>query len=199
MKFDLSYQYCEDHFLDPLDLNLMCVRIKDPNGTGKDTGYWVGHFQISEELRRGDDARKATKEADENASAKKDKDVSSIETGLNSSSSTKTEGNSKKDHDACSTLPTSAPVPGLQDAKRIKEGAKKKSNSKKNSEYRPVVARLIHSSSPVPESLIAQKFCYATAELTFLSVPDRSVTLTVVFVYSYFNKGGPSKSVNFKL
>ena len=199
MKFDLSYQYCVDHFLDPLDLNLMCVRIKDPNGTGKDTGYWVGHFQISEELRRGDEARKATKEADENASAEKDKDISSIETGLNSSSSTKTESNSKKDHDSCSTLPTSSPVPGLQDAKRIKEGAKKKSNSKKNSEYRPVVARLIHSSSPVPESLITQKFCYATAELTFLSVPDRSVTLTVVFVYSYFNKGCPSKSVNCKL
>ena len=168
IKFDLSYQYCEDHFLDPLDLNLMCVRIKDPNGTGKDTGYWVGHFQISKEPRREEDAKKSAKEADKNASAKKDKNTSPT--------STKRKGNSRKDQDACSALPTnnSAPMHGLQDAKKTKE-AKKKSDSKKNSEYKAVVARLIHSSSPVPDSLISQKFCYATAELLFLSVPDRLV------------------------
>ena len=176
IKFDLSYQYCEDHFLDPLDLNLMCVRIKDPNGTGKDTGYWVGHFQISKEPRREEDAQRSAKEADKNASAKKDKNISPSDTGMNIFSSTKRKGNSRKDQDACSALPTnsSAPVHGLQDAKKTKE-AKKKSNPKKSSEYRPVVARLIHSSSPVPDSLISQKFCNATAELLFLSVPDRLV------------------------
>ena len=113
MKFDLSNQYCEDHFLDPLGLNLMCVRIKDPDGSGKDTGYWVGHFQILEELKKKEDARKSLKEV------------------------------------------------------------MKKSNLKKDSDYRPLVARIIHSSSPVPESLIAQEFCYASVELIFLSVPDR--------------------------
>ena len=181
MKFELSYDYCARHFLDPLDLNLMCVRIKDPNGTGKDTGYWVGHFQISEESRKKEDARKSLKEI---ASAKKEQDVSPSESEVDCSL-TKEEKSFMKDHGGCPSLPTlnsSAPVFGLQDEKKIKEGAKKKSNLKKNSEYRPVVARLIHSSSPVPESLITQEFCYATVELIFLSVPDRLVKIVLVFL-----------------
>ena len=122
MKFDLSCQYCEDHFLDPLDLNLMCVRIKDPDGTGKDTGYWVGHFQISEELRKKEDVGKSLKEV------------------------------------------------------------QKKPNLKKADEFRPLVARLIHSSSPVPESLISQEFCYASVELISLSIPDRLVELSCLSI-----------------
>ena len=183
MKFDLSYQYCEDHFLDPLGLNLMCVRIKDPNGRGKDTGYWVGHFQILEEVKR-EDTRKSAKVADKSASAKKDHDVSSSDTGLGSSASTK-KGNSIKDKDACPTLPTSSSsgaVPGSQDAKKTKTGAKKKPHPKKNDEYRSVVARLIHSSSPAPESLITQEYCNAIVELIFLSVPDRLVEIVFVYV-----------------
>ena len=30
----------------------MCVRVKDPDGSGEDNGYWTGHFQISEVLRK---------------------------------------------------------------------------------------------------------------------------------------------------
>ena len=59
MEFKLSKNYAKNHFLTPLDLNLMCVRVKDPNGSGKDSGYWIGHFQISEELRKKVDAIKA--------------------------------------------------------------------------------------------------------------------------------------------
>ncbi|CAB4019283.1 Hypothetical predicted protein, partial [Paramuricea clavata] len=126
MEFKLSYDYCKDHFLDPLDLNLMCVRVKDPDGSEKDTGYWVGHFQISEELRK-DDVRKINEEAGENASSQKDQDVSANVAELGS------------DLD----------------------------------EYRSVLARLIHSSTPVPESLITQRFCYVTVELIRLSIPNR--------------------------
>ena len=177
MNFDLSNLYCAAHFLDPLDLNLMCVRIKDPDGSGKDAGYWVGHFQVSEELRKKEDARKSLKEI---ASSKKGQEASASETGIDCSSSTKSvEDNSVKDDDACLTLNISPPVPGLQDRKKIKEEARKKSHLKKDSVYRPVVARLIHSSSPVPESLITQGFCYVTVELIFLSVPDRLVEVVL--------------------
>lgn len=47
MEFNLSANYCKSHFLTPLNLNLMCVRVKDPEGSGEDNGYWIGHFQIS--------------------------------------------------------------------------------------------------------------------------------------------------------
>ncbi|CAB4015333.1 Hypothetical predicted protein, partial [Paramuricea clavata] len=123
MEFKLSYDYCKDHFLDPLDLNLMCVRVKDSDGSGKDTGYWVGHFQISEELKW----KEEDEEAEKNASSQKDQDVSPIEAGL-----------------------------GLD-----------------LDEYRSVLARLIHSSAPIPESLITQRFCYVSVELIRLSIPDR--------------------------
>ncbi len=100
----------------------MCVRAKDPDGLGKDTGYWVGHFQISEEFRKKvEDARKIIVESDQ--------DDQPNEVGLRSDTN----------------------------------------------EYRPILARLIHSSAPVPESLIAQKFCYVTAELIKLNIPDRLV------------------------
>ena len=184
MKFDLSYQYCEDHFLDPLGLNLMCVRIKDPNGRGRDTGYWVAHFQILEEVKR-EDTRKSAKVTDKSASAKKDQDVSSSDTGLGSSASKEKKGNSIKDQDTCPTLPTSnssGAVSGSQNAKKSKAGAKRKPNPKKNDEYRSVVARLIHSSSPAPESLITQEYCNATVELIFLSIPDRLVEIVFLYV-----------------
>ena len=130
MEFKLSYDYCKDHFLDPLDLSLMCVRVKDPDGSEKDTGYWVGHFQISEELRK-DDVRKINEEAGKNASSQKDQDVS----------------------------PNVAELGSDLD------------------EYRSVLARLIHSSTPVPESLITQRFCYVNVELIRLSIPNRSVEI----------------------
>ncbi len=114
MEFNLSNYYCEDHFLDPLDLNLMCVRVKDPDGSGKDTGYWVGHFQISEELRKKEDARKVLEEADKNASTQEQDDQPS-EVGLSSSavsesqgtkkSKNKTKKNAKKDENAWPPLP----------------------------------------------------------------------------------------------
>ena len=121
MEFNLSNDYCKDHLLDTLDLNLMCVRVKNPDESGKDTGYWVGHFQISEEFRKEEDARKIIEEAD-------------------------------------------------QDDQPNEVGLRLDTN-----EYRPILARLIHSSAPVPESLIAQKFCYVTAELIKLNIPDRLV------------------------
>lgn len=52
IEFNLSYNYSKNHFLTPLNLNLMCVRVKDPDGSGEDNGYWIGHFQISEVLRK---------------------------------------------------------------------------------------------------------------------------------------------------
>ena len=64
IEFSLSREFCKNNFLNPLDLNLMCVRVKDPDGSGKDTGYWVGHFQISDELRMKEDARKILEEFD---------------------------------------------------------------------------------------------------------------------------------------
>ena len=180
IEFNLSNDYCEDHSLDPLDLNLMCVRVKDPDGSGKDTGYWVGHFQISEETK--EDARKVFEEADKNASAQKEQDDQPSEVELSSSSAVselqdtkksknKARKNAKKDEDAWPPLPGFNPptlVPESQHTKKMNKG-------KNDEEYRPVLARLIHSSSPVPESIIEQKICYVTVELIMLSIPDRLV------------------------
>lgn len=123
MKFILSKNYAKNHFLTPLDLNLMCVRVKDPDGSGKDSGYWVGHFQISEELRKKKDAME---EAENPESTSADEEENEI------------------------------------------------SDSKK---FHPVLARFMHSSTPIPESFIAQRFCYVTAEMIFLSSPKRLVTI----------------------
>ena len=57
MEFNLSYDYSNNHFLAPLELNLMCVRVKDPDGSGEDNGYWIGHFQISEVLKKKNAAK----------------------------------------------------------------------------------------------------------------------------------------------
>ena len=167
LQFHLSDEYCEDHFLDPLDLNLMCVRIKDPDGTGKDTGYWVGHFQISEVLR-------TEEEAEQILSAEKDQGVPPSETELDSSSTTKRKENTQKEQNACPTAPTlniSDPIPGLEDE-----------NLENKSKYQLVLARLIQSSRPVPESLITQEFCCASVELISLSIPERLVYVHVCLV-----------------
>lgn len=161
IQFHLSYRYCEDHFLDPLDLNLMCVRIEDPDGSGKDIGYWVGHFQISGELRTGE-------EAEEILSAEKDQDVPPSESELDSSSTTKRKEDTQKEQHACPTVPPlniSDQIPGLEDE-----------NLEKKSEYQLVLARLIQSSRPVPKSLITQEFCCASVELILLSIPERLVS-----------------------
>ena len=50
----------------------MCVRVEDPGGSGKDSGYWVGHFQISDELRMKEDARKNLEEFDWNGSTQQE-------------------------------------------------------------------------------------------------------------------------------
>ena len=166
MEFDLSDRYCKVHFLDPLDLNLLCVRVKDPaNKLGKDAGYWVGHFQISEELRKKEDAKSILEMVKEMASA--------------------------KDFLADGTVPIhSSQVSDMQDARKINESTltrcdlplsmkKVKQSDKrypeKKDKYRPVLARLIDSSTPIPDSLIAERF-YVTVELISLSIPDRLVT-----------------------
>ncbi len=160
----------------------MCVRVKDPDGSGKDTGHWIGHFKISEEMRKKEDARKVLEEADKNASTQKEQDDQPSEVELSSSSAVselqgtkksknKAKKNAKKDEDAWPLLPgfnPPTPIPESQDTKKMNKG-------KKDEKYRPVLARLIHSSSPVPESIIAQKFCYVTVELIMLSIPDRLV------------------------
>ena len=186
MEFNLSNAYIRDHVLDPLDLNLMCVRVKDPDGSGKDTGYWVGHFQISEELRKKEDARKILEEAEKNA--KKDEAVQPDEAGLNSSTpvaevqdtkkAKKKENkntSSKKEQDDRPTLTglnPPAPVPGFQHAKKINSETKTRP---KKEQFRAVLARRIHSSTPVPESLITQRYCYVTVELLMLNISDRLV------------------------
>ena len=124
MEFILSKNYAKNHFLTPLDLNLMCVRVKDPDGSGKGSGYWVGHFQISEELRK---RKEAMEEAENLQSANADEEENEI------------------------------------------------SDSKK---FHPVLARFMHSSTPIPESFIEQRFCYVTAEMIFLSSPNRLVTIS---------------------
>ena len=129
IEFSLSREFCKNNFLDRLDLNLMCVRVKDSGRSGKDTGYWVGHFQISEELRMKEEARKNLEGTDENASRQDDR------------------------------------------ARNVG----RKANKKKNNEYRPLLARLIHSSAAVPEPLITQGVCHVTAELILLSIPNRLV------------------------
>ena len=133
MKFDLSCDYCEDHGLNPLNLNFMCVRVKESDRSGEDTdrsgedtdrsgedtdrsgediGYWVGHFQISGDVKK--------------------------------------EGNNRK---------------------------QLKSNVEEGDEYRSVVAQLIYSSTPIPESLITQRLCYVTAELILINLPNRLVKI----------------------
>ena len=170
IQFHLSNKYCVGHFLDPLDLNLMCVRIKDPDGTGKDTGYWVGHFQISEVLRMGE-------EAEETSSAEEDdeeEDVPHSETELDSSFTTKRKENTQKEQNACPTVFTfniSDPIPWLEDE-----------NLENKSKYQLVLARLIQSCRPVPESLITQEFCCASVELISLSIPERLVYVHVCLV-----------------
>ena len=111
MKFDLSCDYCEDHGMNKLNLNFMCVRVKEPDRSGKDIGYWVGHFQISGDVRK----------------------------------------------------------------KKEKNRKQLKSNVEEGDEYRSVVAQLIYSSTPVPESLITQRLCYVTAELILINLPNRLV------------------------
>ena len=182
MEFSLSKDYCKDHFLDPLDLNLMCVRVKDPGGSGKDTGYWVGHFQLSEELRKKEDARKLLEEVDGNASTQKKKDAQPIEIEINSSSAlpdaqeakktkNKAKETSKDDHGAWPALPSNpvASVPKVQDAKKMNNETKAKPKTNKDEKYRPMLARLIHSSTPIPESIITQRYFYVTVELITLA------------------------------
>ena len=147
VEFDLSNEYCEDHSLDSLDLNLMCVRIKDPNGSGKDTGYWVGHFQISETLMTVECAGESTKEAE----------------GILSF---------QDDQNTCSPIP----VLNISDPSSWLEAEDVENKSK----YKTVLARLIQSSSPVPESLMTQELCCATVELISLSIPDRLVEVLYV-------------------
>ena len=89
----------------------MCVRVKEPDRSGKDIGYWVGHFQISGDIKK----------------------------------------------------------------KEEKNRKQLKSNVEEGDEYRSVVAQLIYSSTPVPESLITQRLCYVTAELILINLPNRLV------------------------
>lgn len=110
MKFELSCDYCQDHGLNPLKLNFMCVRVKEPVRSGKDIGYWVAHFQILEVEK--------------------------------------------------------------EEKKNMKQF---KSSVEEEDEYLSVVAQLIYSSTPVPESLIRQRLCYVTAELILINLPNRLV------------------------
>ncbi|XP_028391339.1 helicase with zinc finger domain 2-like isoform X2 [Dendronephthya gigantea] len=154
MNFDLSLEYCDNHFLEPLDLNLLCVRVKVPEKkSGKDAGFWVGHFQISEELRRKKDVKGTLEEALEKKSTKESEDHLAGE------------------DEPESTI--SAPKTSTQKAKKINEKLNSKAKYKKSEEYRPVLARLIHNSSPIPEAILAELFCYVTVELIFLNIPDR--------------------------
>ena len=156
----------------------MCVRVKDPDGTGKDTGYWVGHFQISEELWRKEDARKAREKVEKNTSTKKEEDVPTNDTWslvdqLPTSTQTKAKTSTELKQEDWPSLGELNPAPRLN-VKKISEEDDRKSSGEKGP-YRPLLARLIHSSTPVPQSLLTQKICYVTAELINLSIPERSV------------------------
>ena len=173
MTFDLSHKYCKEHNLDPLFLNLMCVRVKHLDRSKKDAGYWVGHFQISEECIKKEDEKERIEEVEENDATKKEQVFSASETVLGSSSTTKEE-NTQQYHNSCPTVHSvniPDPVAELEDAKL-----------EKTSEYKSVFARLIQSSSPVPESLIEQELCCATVELILISIPDRLVEVVYVYV-----------------
>ena len=179
MEFSLSHAYCKDHLLHPLDLNLMCVRVKDPGGSGKDTGFWVGHFQISEELRKKEDARKRLEEFDGNASTQTEKDTQPIEVfEIQETKKTENSACSQDDHDAWPYFHSnpSAPVPKVENA-MINHETNAKSKTNEDQRYLPILARLIHSSTPIPESIVAQRYFYVTVELIMLSIPDRLVRL----------------------
>ena len=153
MEFDLSNLYCEVHFLDPLDLNLLCVRVKDPaNKSEKDAGYWVGHFQISEKLRKKEDAKLFYEMVKEMKSAKDFHADGTEPVDFSQSTSTRCD------------LPSST-----EKVEQINER-----NCEEENYYRTVLARLINSSTPIPSSLIAERF-YVTVELISLSIPDRFV------------------------
>ncbi|XP_028391332.1 LOW QUALITY PROTEIN: uncharacterized protein LOC114516140 [Dendronephthya gigantea] len=147
MEFDLSDRYCKVHFLDPLDLNLLCVRAKDPaNRSEKDAGFWVGHFQISEELRKKEDAKLLLEMMTEMQSAK---DFLADET-----------------ESIHNSQPENLPSP----TRKVKPVNERYSQEKDF--YRPILARLIDSSTPIPDSLIAKRF-YVTVEFISLGIPDR--------------------------
>lgn len=86
MEFALSSHFCLEHFLNPLNSNLLCVRAKDPaNRSRKDAGYWVGHFQILEVLSMEEDATKVIDEKDEvkvKVNFKKEEKYFSAQAGL---------------------------------------------------------------------------------------------------------------------
>ena len=177
MEFSLSKDYCKDHCLDLFDLNLMCVRVKDPEGSDEDKGYWVGHFQISDELRKKEDVRKILEEG--NASTETGQNARSTEIEMNISNpwvceAQKTKSTSSKDEqDAWPALPSNPPafVPEIQNSKKM--NTKPKTN--KGDIYKPVLARLIQSSTPIPESVITQRIFYITVEVIMLGIPDRLV------------------------
>ena len=160
MTFDLSNDYCNNHSIESLDLELMCVRVKDPeNGSEKDAGYWVGHFQVSEELRRKRDVKGIQEEALEKKSTTENEDIL-------------VDGD-----EPISTA--SAPPTSIQSAKKMDEKAKSRTESKKGEKYRPGLARLIYSSIPIPDVLITKQFCYVTVELISLGIPDRLVKIKI--------------------
>ena len=145
MEFKLSIDYIINKGLDPLDLNLMCVRVKNPDAS--QNGFWVGHFQISKELKQKKDAQKLNENAKKSTSAPNDNDVQANESVMEDSTSDAEEDNN----------------------------VEAKSNASEEYEYRTILARLIQSSTPVPELLITQKICYVTAELIMLNISDRLV------------------------
>ena len=148
MEFKLSNDYIMNHGLDPLDLNLMCVRVKNPDASQKGSnGFWVGHFQISKELKQKKDEKKLNENAKKSTSAPNDNDVQANESVMEDSTS-----DAEKDNNV-----------------------EAKSNASEEYEYRTILARLIQSSAPVPELFIAQKYCHVTAELIMLNISDRLV------------------------
>lgn len=184
----MSYHYCKEHSLDKLDLNLLCVRVKDPaKKLGKDAGYWVGHFQISEELRKKENAKMIL----EMASAKNTLAGGTEPVYASQVSDTI---DAKRTNKFTSTLSEYDLYATAGSVKQIKERAKK-NIPLKNKLYRSVLARLIHSSMPIPDSLIAERF-YVTVELISLSIPNRLVRfeLWIQALWQLFIASLPSTS-----